>query len=60
MKCVICGKTAMSGNNISHSKRHTKRKWLPNIHRATIILEGKKRKVNICTRCLRTTYKTVH
>ncbi|MCD6568302.1 MAG: 50S ribosomal protein L28 [Dehalococcoidia bacterium] len=58
MKCDICGKRSMFGNNVSHSKRHTKRRWLPNIHRTTVMVEGKKVKVNICTRCLRTLHKT--
>ena len=29
--CVITGKKLMSGNNVSHSKRRTKRKFHPNI-----------------------------
>ncbi|MFP3898596.1 MAG: 50S ribosomal protein L28 [Dehalococcoidia bacterium] len=57
MKCEICGKTAQTGHNVSHSKRHTLRRTLPNIHRTTIMVGGEKRKVNICTRCLRTQYK---
>jgi large subunit ribosomal protein L28 len=58
MRCDVCGKKPMFGNSVSHSKRHTKRRWLPNIHRTTVMVEGKKTKVNICTRCLRTLYKT--
>jgi large subunit ribosomal protein L28 len=57
MKCDICGKRVQFGRNVSHSKRRTNRKWLPNIHRTTIIINGEKRRVNICTRCLRTQYK---
>jgi large subunit ribosomal protein L28 len=58
VKCDICGKRVQFGHNVSHSKRRTNRKWLPNIHRTTIIINGEKKKVNICTRCLRTQYKT--
>ena len=29
--CQITGKTAMSGNNVSHSKRRTKRKFNVNL-----------------------------
>ncbi|MCJ7792089.1 MAG: 50S ribosomal protein L28 [Dehalococcoidia bacterium] len=57
MKCEICGKRTQFGHSVSHSKRRTNRKWLPNIHRTTIMVEGSKKKVNICTRCLRTQYK---
>jgi large subunit ribosomal protein L28 len=57
MKCDICGKKITFGNSVSHSKQHTLRRWKPNIQRATIMVEGHKRKVNICTRCLRTMSK---
>jgi large subunit ribosomal protein L28 len=57
MKCEICGKRAQFGHSISHSKQHTLRRQLPNIQRTTIMVEGRPRKVNICTRCLRTQYK---
>ncbi|MEE8419405.1 MAG: 50S ribosomal protein L28 [Dehalococcoidales bacterium] len=58
MKCNICGKIPMFGNNVSHSKRHTKRRWVPNIHPATLIIDGKPKRMTICTRCLRTHHKT--
>jgi large subunit ribosomal protein L28 len=57
LKCDLCGKTPMFGHNISHSKRHTNRQWTPNIHPVTITIDGKKKKMNLCTRCLRTQHK---
>ncbi|MBI2869914.1 MAG: 50S ribosomal protein L28 [Chloroflexi bacterium] len=57
MKCDLCGKSAMFGFNISHSKRHTKRDWMPNIHPATLTINGKRQRLHVCTRCLRTHYK---
>ena len=54
MKCEVCGKGPMSGNNVSHSKRRTKTKFQPNVHKATLAGLGK---VKICTRCLRTHHK---
>ena len=57
MKCDICGKTPQFGHNVSHSKRHTNRQWTPNIHPVTLIIEGKPKKMNLCTRCLRTQHK---
>ena len=56
-KCDICGKTPMFGYNVSHSKRHTKRMWMPNVHKTRLIMNGEKKQVNICTRCLRTQNK---
>jgi len=58
MKCQLCDKKGMSGNNVSHSKRHTKTRFLPNIQKLTIQLNGVYQRVKICTRCLRTTHKT--
>ncbi len=47
----------MSGNNVSHSKRHTKRRWGTNVHKATVEIDGERKQIKICTRCLRTQYK---
>jgi len=30
--CQVTGKRPMSGNNVSHSNRRTKRRFLPNLH----------------------------
>ncbi|UCD09201.1 MAG: 50S ribosomal protein L28 [Dehalococcoidales bacterium] len=57
MKCEICGKTPQFGHNVSHSKRHTNRKWVPNIHPATVNVDGKQTRMSLCTRCLRTLNK---
>ena len=58
VKCDFCGKTPMFGHNVSHSKRHTNRSWTPNIHPARIMIDGKMKRVNLCTRCLRPHDKT--
>ncbi|MFC2052338.1 50S ribosomal protein L28 [Chloroflexota bacterium] len=57
MKCALCDKSPQFGHNVSHSKRHTKRRWIPNIHPANIMIDGKQKRLNLCTRCLRTQYK---
>lgn len=31
--CAITGKKTLFGNNVSHSNRKTKRKFLPNLHK---------------------------
>ncbi|MXY44612.1 MAG: 50S ribosomal protein L28 [Dehalococcoidia bacterium] len=58
-KCEVegCEKTGMSGHNVSHSKRRTNRRWFANVHKTTIHENGKARRINICTRCLRSMYK---
>ena len=51
--CEVCKKGAMSGNNVSHSNRKTKRSWLPNVQRVNVMVNGKATKMCVCTRCLR-------
>jgi len=56
--CEICGKKPATGNNISHSHRKTRRRWLPNLQKTTITDDhGNKKQIRICTRCLRTMRK---
>jgi len=31
--CELTGKRTVAGNNVSHSKRRTKRKFYPNLHK---------------------------
>ncbi|MCZ6676216.1 MAG: 50S ribosomal protein L28 [Candidatus Poribacteria bacterium] len=51
--CYTCGKIPMAGNRISKSRRHTKRRWLPNLQRVRIQTENGNRRVRVCTRCIR-------
>ena len=57
MKCDICGKTMQFGHHVSHSKRHTNRRWTANIHPATVLIGGQPKHLNLCTRCIRSQYK---
>ena len=52
-KCAICGKGQASGNNVSHSNRHSRRKWNANIQSVRINEGGTVKRINICTKCLR-------
>ena len=53
-KCEICGKGQVSGNRVSHSMRHTRRKWNANIQSVRVVDEkGTVRRANVCTRCMR-------
>jgi len=51
--CECCGKGKMSGNLVSHSNRHTKRTWKPNIQKVRAKVDNETKRVNVCTRCLR-------
>ncbi|MAX10270.1 MAG: 50S ribosomal protein L28 [Candidatus Marinimicrobia bacterium] len=58
MRCEVCLKSGMAGNNVSHSMRHTKRRFTANVHKMTVNgKDGKATRVKMCTRCLRTTMK---
>lgn len=56
-KCKMCGKTPSFGHNVSHSNVKTKRQWKPNIQKVTVYTEGKRQRIKVCTRCLRTLNK---
>lgn len=56
-KCDVCGKTKSFGHNVSHSKRRTNRAFKPNVHRKHLLIDGVMKRVNICTRCMRTMSK---
>jgi large subunit ribosomal protein L28 len=45
------------GHNVSHSKRHTKRVWKPNLQTKTLVVDGKKVRVKISTTALRSLKK---
>lgn len=51
--CEVCNKGVMSGNKVSHSNRKTKRTWAPNIQTVHVLVNGTPKKMNVCTRCLR-------
>jgi len=51
--CDICGKRPVAGNKVSHSLRHTRRVWAPNLQRVHAIVDGKKTKIRACTRCIK-------
>jgi len=57
--CQLTGKKVMVGNNVSHSKRRTKRRFYPNLIKKRFYLESKDDWVSlkICASALRTVNK---
>lgn len=51
--CEICGKKPLTGFNISHSHRKTKRRFNPNLQRVRTVVNGQVKRVKVCTRCIR-------
>ncbi|MBI5877004.1 MAG: 50S ribosomal protein L28 [Chloroflexi bacterium] len=57
-KCYVCGRGAQYGHKVSHSKRHTNRRFDLNIQKSTVREAGKAKRVDICTRCMRSQVKS--
>lgn len=51
--CEICGKGPLFGNNVSHANNKTKRRWYPNIQKVRTVKNGSVKRINVCTRCIR-------
>ncbi len=51
--CEICGKGPLSGNRVSHAHNLTRRKWYPNLQRVHALVEGVRKRIRVCTRCIR-------
>jgi large subunit ribosomal protein L28 len=56
-KCQSCGKSPQFGQNRPFSLKATKRRFSANIQNATVYEGGHRRRVKLCTRCLRTMAK---
>ena len=41
--CQVTGKRPATGNNVSHAKNRTKRRFLPNLHNNRFWIESEKR-----------------
>lgn len=65
-QCAICGKRPVRGRTMTHrgmlkkqggvgrrTVRSNKRRFLPNLQRATILLNGTVTRTRVCTSCLR-------
>lgn len=55
-RCELTGKGPMTGNNVSHAKNRTRRRFLPNLNDVTLQSEalGRSIKLRICAAALRT------
>ena len=55
-RCELTGKGPMSGNNVSHAKNRTRRRFLPNLNDVTLMSEtlGRSFKLRVSAAALRT------
>ena len=57
--CQLTGKKYLGGNNVSHAKNRTKRKFLPNLQNIAFVSEklGKTLRLKVATSAIRTVEK---
>ncbi len=51
--CEICGKRPVFGHQISHAHNVSQRIWYPNIQKLKVVVGKTRRRMKVCTRCLR-------
>ncbi len=53
--CQVTGKKPITGNNVSHAKNRTRRRFLPNLHSHRFWVESEKRfvKLRVSTKGMR-------
>ena len=58
-RCIITGKGVQAGNNVSHANNRTRRRFLPNLQKASLQSEalGENVRMRITTSALRTIEK---
>jgi large subunit ribosomal protein L28 len=52
--CDICGKGVQFGQNVSHAHNVTKRRWNVNLQPVKALVQGRPKRLRVCTRCIRT------
>ena len=58
-RCDFTGRGVQAGNNVSHANNRTRRRFLPNLQRASLLSDilGETVQVRLCTRAIRTVEK---
>ena len=51
--CEICGKKPMFGSSVSHAPNVTKRRFNPNLHNVRVKMDGRVKKIRVCSSCLK-------
>ncbi|MEP2827674.1 50S ribosomal protein L28 [Parvibaculum sp.] len=46
-RCELSGKAVMTGNNVSHANRKTRRRFLPNLCQVTLISDALGRQISL-------------
>ena len=54
-RCELTGKAVLTGNNVSHAKNRSRRRFLPNLNRSTLLSDslGQRFRLRITSHALR-------
>lgn len=52
-RCEVCGKGPNYGNVVSHANNTRRRRWNANLRSVRALVGGVRRRVKVCTTCLR-------
>jgi large subunit ribosomal protein L28 len=51
--CDVCGKGPTYGNRVSHANNKTRRRWYPNLQAVRAMVDGKVKRLQVCSGCLK-------
>ena len=51
--CEVCGKGPAYGRRVSHAHNVSSRRFLPNVQPVRAVVAGTVRRIQACTRCIR-------
>jgi large subunit ribosomal protein L28 len=50
--CEFCGKKPIYGNHVSHANNKRRRRFEPNLQRVKALVDGKNKRITVCTSCI--------
>jgi len=51
--CFVTGKRPSTGHKVSHSNKKSKRRWMPNLQKVRILVNGKPKRVWVSVKALK-------
>ncbi len=54
--CDVCGKGKVFGHKVTFSNKKNQKSWSPNLRKVKAIVNGSPKRIQACTRCLRSGY----
>ncbi|HTP80099.1 MAG TPA: 50S ribosomal protein L28 [Bacteroidota bacterium] len=51
--CESCGKRPLAGNNVSHAHNRSPRRFMPNLQKLRVVVDGSVQRMLVCTNCIK-------